>query len=71
MATVTNRRGAVTGAADWYAWGLSDPKDKALGSDDVRAVGVQAFPGVIAFGISTHEPLVQRRRRTSSTSSST
>jgi subtilisin family serine protease len=52
-ATVTNRNGATTGAADWYAWGLTDGRDRSLGSNDVRAVGAQAFPGVIAFAIST------------------
>ena len=55
-ATVTNRRGAVTGKADWYAWGLADKKDRGLGSDDLRAVGVQTFPAdkVLAFAISTN-----------------
>jgi hypothetical protein len=48
---VTNRNGATTGAADWYAWGLSDPAEKGGGYDDIRAVGVQAFPGVIAFAV--------------------
>jgi hypothetical protein len=52
-ATVTNKNGAITGTADWYAWGLTDGRDSSLGSNDVRAVGVQAFPGVIAFAIST------------------
>jgi hypothetical protein len=55
VATVTNRNGATTGAADWYAWGLSDPRERSLGSNDVRAVGAQTFPdaGVLAFGIGT------------------
>jgi len=49
----TNRVGrAIAGAADWYAWGLTDAND-GLGSNDVRNVGVQAFPGVLAFAIST------------------
>jgi len=52
-ATITNRNGATTGFADWYAWGLSDSRDRGLGSSDVRAVGAQAFPGVIALGVST------------------
>ncbi|HET6212020.1 MAG TPA: S8 family serine peptidase [Micromonosporaceae bacterium] len=52
-ATVTNKHGATTGAADWYAWGLSDSRDRHVGSNDVVAVGAQAFPGVIAFAIST------------------
>jgi subtilisin family serine protease len=54
-ATVTNRRGAVPGAADWYAWGLADNRDHGLGSNDLRAVGAQTFPGdgVLAFAVST------------------
>jgi minor extracellular serine protease Vpr len=52
-ATVTNTNGAITGSADWYAWGLADGTDKGLDSDDVRNVGVQAFPGVLAFAVST------------------
>jgi minor extracellular serine protease Vpr len=56
-ATVSNRRGAVTGNADWYAWGLSDGYDQDLGSDDVQAVGAQSFPQdeVLAFAISTYD----------------
>lgn len=54
-AAVTNRRGATTGTADWYAWGLSDAADRGLASNDVRAVGVQAFPGAVAFAISTYK----------------
>ena len=53
-ATITNRKGAIAGAADWYAWGLTDRKDKGVGSNDVRAVGAQAFPGVLAFSVSTY-----------------
>src|SRR5438552_5090182 len=52
-ATVTNPNAAITGTADWYAWGLTDGIDTGLGSNDVRNVGVQAFPGVVAFAIST------------------
>jgi hypothetical protein len=52
-ATVTNKNGAGTGTADWYAWGLTDGRDKGIGSNDVRAVGAQAFPGILAFAIST------------------
>ncbi|HEY7174379.1 MAG TPA: S8 family serine peptidase, partial [Micromonosporaceae bacterium] len=51
-ATVTNANGALAGTADWYAWGLTDAND-GLESNDVRNVGVQAFPGVVAFAIST------------------
>jgi subtilisin family serine protease len=55
-ATVTNRRGVIAGNADWYAWGLSDRRDKALKSNDLRAVGAQSFPTdqVLAFGVSTN-----------------
>jgi minor extracellular serine protease Vpr len=49
--TVKNGGGAVTGAADWYAWGLSDPQDVGGGSADIRAVGIQSFPGVVAFAV--------------------
>jgi hypothetical protein len=54
-ATTTNPHGA-TGNADWYAWGISDNKDKKLASNDVRAVGVQTFPadGVLAFAVATY-----------------
>ncbi len=52
-ATVSNKNGATTGTADWYAWGLADGRDGGIGSNDVRAVGLQAFTGLIAFGIST------------------
>jgi subtilisin family serine protease len=51
---------AVAGDADYYAWGLSDDKDKALGAADVRAVGVQAFPfdasnQLIVFAVNTYK----------------
>ena len=69
-ATVTNTNGAITGTADWYAWGLSDSTDNGLGSDDVRDVGVQAFPGVLAFAVSTQHRW-SNAGRTSSTSTST
>jgi minor extracellular serine protease Vpr len=42
-ATVTNRRGAIAGDADFYAWGLFDPPNPGRVSNDVRAVGVQSF----------------------------
>jgi len=53
-AHVTNPSGVVPGVADWFAWGLSDPKDPGQGSADLRAVGVQAFPNVLAFAVSTY-----------------
>ena len=48
-ATVTNKKGVITGTADFYTWGLTDRNDvdeAALGGAgyDVRAVGVQSFP---------------------------
>jgi len=57
VATVTNKNGATTGAADWYAWGLSDGRERSLGSNDIRAVGAQTFPdaGVLAFGVGTNK----------------
>ena len=55
IATVTNSFGAITGNADWYAWGTSDPQEVGLGPNDIHAVGVQTFPsdGVFAFGLDT------------------
>ncbi len=52
-ATVSNVGGVVTGNADWYAWGLSDPRDAGIGSNDVKAVGVQSFPGLVVFALDT------------------
>jgi hypothetical protein len=56
-ATVTNAAGAIPGNADWYAWGIWDKNDPKLGSNDVRAVGVQTLPdiGVLAFAVSTYQ----------------
>ena len=57
IATVSNKRRAISGDADFYAWGIfdrrtrgddseddegSENKDRA--SNDVRAIGVQSFP---------------------------
>ena len=57
VATVTNKKGVISGDADFYAWGLFDrPIDNhdfqgqedgdqtGKASNDVRAVGVQSFP---------------------------
>ncbi len=56
-ATVTNR-GAGTGNADWYAWGLHDSHDSGLGHYDVTNVGVQSFPsdGFMVFAVTTAKP---------------
>src|SRR5438309_35762 len=56
IATVTNRRGGISGDADFYAWGIFDRKssgddsesdgeneNKDNASNDVRAIGVQSF----------------------------
>ena len=62
-ANVTNKNGAIAGNADFYAWGLSAPesKDKLNQTNDVRAVGVQAFPfnastQVLIFAINNYNP---------------
>jgi minor extracellular serine protease Vpr len=56
-ATITNRRGAIAGNADWYSWGLADKRDHGLGSDDLRAAGVQSlYPAglpLLVFAITT------------------
>jgi minor extracellular serine protease Vpr len=57
VATVTNKRSAIAGDADFYAWGIFDRKsngddsesdgeneNKDNASNDVRAIGVQSFP---------------------------
>ena len=43
VARITNRQGAISGDADFYAWGLSDRRVPGRVSNDVRAVGTQAF----------------------------
>ena len=53
-ATVENKSdAAVAGSADFYAWGLEDGNDFGKASGDLRAVGVQSFPGVMFFAVST------------------
>ena len=58
---VTNT-GAIAGDADFYAWGLEDPKDSARVSNDLYGVGLQSFPSpsatdatrrLLVFGVST------------------
>ena len=41
---LTNPKGALTALADFYTWGLQDPKDVSKGTGfDLRAAGVQSF----------------------------
>jgi hypothetical protein len=42
-ATLSNLSGPIAGNGDFYAWGISSNQSKTLGSNDVRAVGVQSF----------------------------
>ena len=44
-ATLKNRAGAMAGDADFYTWGMEDPKGESVidTGDDLRAAGVQAF----------------------------
>jgi minor extracellular serine protease Vpr len=60
VATTTNAKGAIPGSADWYAWGLSDGKDKGLAANDITAVGTQSFPTpngqMVVFSIATAKP---------------
>ena len=53
--TLTNDHGAADSIADWFAWGLKDSRSHGLGSDDLQAAGVVAYPsaGILFFGIST------------------
>jgi hypothetical protein len=67
-ATVTNKKGAVAGTADFYAWGIQDGKDAGGHKDDprnvtndVRAVGVQSFAlspttQLMIFAVNTWKP---------------
>jgi subtilisin family serine protease len=59
-AVVTNKKGAIAGDADFYAWGLDDKKDKGKSSSDVRAIGVQSFPftattQLLVFAVNTFD----------------
>lgn len=61
--TVSNKNGAIAGNADFYAWGLEDPRDMANKSSDIRAVGVQSFPfplfspteRLLVFAVNTYD----------------
>jgi minor extracellular serine protease Vpr len=55
---LTNPTGPIAGVGDFYAWGIDDPRNGDLGSNDVRAVGVQSFPfsatsQLLVFGVNT------------------
>ncbi len=41
---LTNRRGAATGVADWFGWGLKSGRSPGLSSDDLVSAGVQSYP---------------------------
>jgi subtilisin family serine protease len=62
-ATITNRRGAIAGDADFYAWGLfakkSRDRDDNNDTADVRAVGMQSFAfdatnQLLVFAVNTY-----------------
>jgi subtilisin family serine protease len=54
---LSNPSGPITGNADFYAWGISSNQTNGLGSNDVRAVGVQSFPfganQLLVFAVNT------------------
>jgi len=54
-ATLSNPSGPLAGDADFYAWGISSNQSATGASNDVRAVGVQSFPGdgVLVFAVNT------------------
>ncbi len=52
-ADVSNPSGPITGNADFYAWGIEDPRDNGLASNDVRGIGVQSFACAPLFGSPT------------------
>ena len=49
-ATTTNYRGAATGNAQWFSWGIKDKRDHGLHSNDIQAVGVTVYHGASAGG---------------------
>jgi minor extracellular serine protease Vpr len=56
-AKLSNPSGPIAGTADFYALGIEDAQDQGLGSNDVRAVGVQSFPSganrLIVYAVNT------------------
>jgi len=56
--TLTNKKGAATGTADWYAWGLKEGRSKGLGSDDLVSAGAQSYPAdqIAVFALSVARP---------------
>ncbi|MEA4943376.1 MAG: S8 family serine peptidase [Propionicimonas sp.] len=60
---LTNSKGALPAAADFYTWGISDGKDlprSAVGGLDVRAVGVQSLDygadgQLLVFAVNSHK----------------
>jgi minor extracellular serine protease Vpr len=56
--TLTNKKGAATGTADWYAWGLKEGRSKGLGSDDLISAGAQSYPAdqIAVFALSVARP---------------
>jgi subtilisin family serine protease len=57
VVSLTNRNSPIAGNADFYAWGLEDPRKEVDGRLDLHAAGVQSFPsdGVLAFAINTYK----------------
>jgi hypothetical protein len=55
VVAVTNQHSPIPATADFYAWGLEDPREK-LGRFDVHAAGVQSFDdGTIVFAVNTYK----------------
>lgn len=61
---LTNRKGALTASADFYTWGLSDPKDVPKSTIDtgvdLASAGVQSFDAgggdqLLVFAVNTHQ----------------
>jgi subtilisin family serine protease len=60
VATVTNKHGAITASADFYAWGLQGTKVKGgTSTNNIRAVGTQSFDwdgtqNLLVFAVNTY-----------------